>query len=436
VFPGGSIDLARASLGESADGSGALHINGSTFLSNAIYVGNFGDGTIVHGGTAIVGNGVRPLYLAFQSNSTGHYTLDSGTLDMFAEYVGYQGSGTFAHEGGSNQASSLLLGAEPGASGQYELHAGQLTASSFLYVGYRGTGTFVQSGGTLDVGTLEVAARVGSLGTYHFDSGQINATEVCVGYFGDGTMIHNGGALNTSLLRVGFSAQSSGLYEFAGGSIRSNTLRIDAGRLVATPGTDVVVQTQSVFVQAASQIDLNDNTMIVEYEPTAQSPINAISALLATGYNGGSWSGPGIASSLAGQTASRALAAVESAQLLGPTGGHFKGIEVDGSAVIVLYAWNGDANLDGQVNHDDLALLSLNWQSTGALWTGGDFTYNGIVDIDDLALLAANWTGGSPFESLGLPALPMHTPPVPEPMLAAPGTLWLFARRRGRFFRQ
>ena len=52
----------------------------------------------------------------------------------------------------------------------------------------------------------------------------------------------------------------------------------------------------------------------------------------------------------------------------------------------------GDANLDGTVNVQDLAILAANYrkQVTGG-WLQGDFNNDGVVDVQDLALLAANY---------------------------------------------
>ena len=52
----------------------------------------------------------------------------------------------------------------------------------------------------------------------------------------------------------------------------------------------------------------------------------------------------------------------------------------------------GDANLDGSVNVQDLAILAANYrkQVTGG-WTQADFNNDGVVDVQDLALLAANY---------------------------------------------
>ncbi len=55
----------------------------------------------------------------------------------------------------------------------------------------------------------------------------------------------------------------------------------------------------------------------------------------------------------------------------------------------------GDANLDGQVNADDLNALALNWLSADATsWSQGDFNGDGNVNSSDLNDLALSWRRG------------------------------------------
>jgi hypothetical protein len=51
----------------------------------------------------------------------------------------------------------------------------------------------------------------------------------------------------------------------------------------------------------------------------------------------------------------------------------------------------GDANLDGNVDVTDLAILAANWNGTDEAWDGADFNGDQAVDVTDLAILAANW---------------------------------------------
>ena len=53
----------------------------------------------------------------------------------------------------------------------------------------------------------------------------------------------------------------------------------------------------------------------------------------------------------------------------------------------------GDANGDGIVNGQDLALVASNWLTAGP---AGDVNADGIVNGQDLALLSSNWLATLP----------------------------------------
>ncbi len=106
---------------------------------------------------------------------------------------------------------------------------------------------------------------------------------------------------------------------------------------------------------------------------------------------------------------------------------------LDGSGGPVYYRNGGDpkrfypadAQLDGQVDVTDLAILAAHWQEVGddVCWGYADFNGDGEVDVTDLAILAANWREGT------------KGPHVPEPAtawLVLVGAGALGARRRGR----
>jgi hypothetical protein len=113
----------------------------------------------------------------------------------------------------------------------------------------------------------------------------------------------------------------------------------------------------------------------------------------------------------------------------------------DFTQLLVKPTFAGDANLDGQVDIQDLYCMAMHWGDTGAVWTQGDFNYNGVVDARDFGLLASNWqagTGASFEGSLAGAAAMFGLPPVsvPEPsiplLIAAVAGASLTRRVRGR----
>ncbi|MFI4861127.1 MAG: PEP-CTERM sorting domain-containing protein [Phycisphaerales bacterium JB063] len=70
--------------------------------------------------------------------------------------------------------------------------------------------------------------------------------------------------------------------------------------------------------------------------------------------------------------------------------------DIDTLVRVILGSEYGDANLDGAVDEQDLAVLDANWmQSTG--WAGGDFTGDAQAEWLDLALIGTHWQGDGDF---------------------------------------
>jgi hypothetical protein len=55
----------------------------------------------------------------------------------------------------------------------------------------------------------------------------------------------------------------------------------------------------------------------------------------------------------------------------------------------------GDANLDGQVNAADCAILTANYMQSPRWWMQGDFNHDNVVNAKDLAILNANISGSA-----------------------------------------
>ncbi|HEY7118596.1 MAG TPA: dockerin type I domain-containing protein, partial [Tepidisphaeraceae bacterium] len=202
-------------------------------------------------------------------------------------------------------------------------------------------------------------------------------------------------AVNSGILQVTSNLTTSA----ANLLITGGTLKIGAAA-GAGAGKTVLRIDGPLTITGGGAVDLGNNQLIVDYDPAAASPIASIRAALESGYAGGSWNGPGIAS--AGIAAGRSLGYAEAAEALGAAGGNFAGQSVDGSAVLVRYTLTGDANLDGVVDFLDLARLAQSYNVTDGKqqWSSGDNNYDGNVDFLDLAALAQNYNTGLPSASL------------------------------------
>jgi autotransporter-associated beta strand protein len=138
----------------------------------------------------------------------------------------------------------------------------------------------------------------------------------------------------------------------------------------------------SLAISGGSRLDITNNAIIVNYGSGAD-PISSIASLIATGYAGGSWNGPGIMSTSAQQNSSSYGIGYADAADPGNPGGLGSG------QIEIIYTLLGDANLDGKVNGADFSLLATSFnQSVTNGWDQGDFNYDGAVNGADFVLLA------------------------------------------------
>jgi hypothetical protein len=216
---------------------------------------------------------------------------------------------------------------------------------------------------------------------------------------------------------------------------RMDSLGINQGIVsILANGTDSATSKVKALNIAGSagawngRLDLGNNAMVIDY--TGGSPMGTVVNQLTVGYQGGAWLGNGIGSSAAaaasGSAHTTALAYAEATELFSTFPHDFHGQSVDGTSVLLLYTYSGDANLDRAVDSVDFNILAANFGSASAAWTRGDFNYDLSVDSVDFNLLASNFgqnLAGALSSSL-----------VPEPAVAA----WIsalagvmLARRRG-----
>jgi autotransporter-associated beta strand protein len=215
-----------------------------------------------------------------------------------------------------------------------------------------------------------------------------------------GTLLVNGSIAGSDAV----SLESGARLEAGSTQALRNLTLANNSFLVIRPSGFKVLKIEGFTFDPMSRTDVNDNALVADYAAGEPSPLQAIREAVLAGYNNGSWTGPGIASSTAAANggASVGVGFGEASTVLGPDGGNFAGMPVDGDAVLVRYTRNGDASLDGSVDFNDLVKLAQNYNLADGrrTWADGDFTYDGNVDFNDLVKLAQNYNASLPPAAL------------------------------------
>ena len=201
--------------------------------------------------------------------------------------------------------------------------------------------------------------------------------------------VTNGAEVLTAPILGGGMLFASGSSNLSTGQVRISRLTIDTGarvRLLLGSGTQGSSVTSVSITDG--QLDITNHEFAVLYSDA--SPIDSIRSQIGAGFNGGAWTGNGIISSLVSTADKTAIGYAEAADVLGPTGGMFGGMNVDGTTVLLRRTYTGDANLDRTVNISDFSRLATNFNAPGT-WFNGDFNYDGTVGIGDFSLLASNF---------------------------------------------
>jgi hypothetical protein len=168
----------------------------------------------------------------------------------------------------------------------------------------------------------------------------------------------------------------------------------NGGSAILPAGANKVLTMSGMSITGNGILNLTDNDAIVDY--TGASPLGASTTLLAGGYNGGLWTGPGINSSSAAAAGNTGIGIAEATDLFAAFPATFSGQAVDNTAVLLKYTAYGDTNLDGTVNLSDFNRLASSFGQAARRWVHGDTNYDGSVNLFDFNRLAANF-GSSGF---------------------------------------
>jgi autotransporter-associated beta strand protein len=221
----------------------------------------------------------------------------------------------------------------------------------------------------------------------------------------------------------------------ANGALPDAPVAINGATLQLGTGTGLA-EISSLSISGNGTLDITNNHLIINYGAGAD-PIDSIATLIQSGYNHGTWKGPGITSS--------AAAANSGSYGIGYADGASGAVAgLSSGQIELMYTLLGDANLDGKVNGADFILMAANFNdSVTAGWDQGDFNYDSVVNGNDFVLLADNFNdfaSQSDVSAADLAAVDafaasngISLTSVPEPAstsLLLIGAASLFSRRR------
>jgi hypothetical protein len=440
-------------------GTGSLNVGGS---GCAMFNGTFNQSGGIFTCTSYlnIGLGGTATY-----NLSGNGSLVAGN-----ETIGRFGTGTLAQSGGVNSsmniyefaggtytlsAGSATLASNVYINGSYSQTGGSLTDSGSVVVGAfdvgpyplqefepTGTGTLAVDGGNMNiVGSLDIFTQVnleggtlsvGALNTAGSPAYSVNPSD----FLGNGTTtgwtggtltitgtngfgVGTGGELGSSLtlstgrtLDVVGILSNSGTLTLSGGSATvgsiagSGTTTIGSGSTLQIAPHGPASSQSALTITGTGVMNITDNMMVINYGTNNPSPVSTIGGYIKTGYNGGSWNGPGIVSS--------EVAAVNAAHgdshlyAVGYADASDPAVAVDHftpGTVVIEPAIVGDANLDGVVNFTDFQLLAASFNQPNTSWDQGDFNYAGKTNFADFQLLAANFNDSTSLDAAEFDAM-------------------------------
>jgi hypothetical protein len=281
-------------LGQNIDmlnGNGTYNMdNGELLINGWAYIGDTGTGVVnqIGGSVALTGESAD-LYLGFQENGHGTYSLSEGYLYTGWQYIGYNGTGVFNQTGGVNTAYwEFNVGTESGSHGTYNLTDGSLnTVNAFISNNSGSQGDFSQNGGQHTVeNQLILGNQAGSNGAYYLDEGVLAAPNEFIGNYGTGVFNQTGGLNSIGMdqdhpnlyeLIVARFEGSSGTYNLSGGALNAAREIVgDAGFSSSSVG---------IFNQSGASEHVVYNDLIIGQDPmsTGTFTISDISNLTVKG---------------------------------------------------------------------------------------------------------------------------------------------------------
>ena len=245
----GSLNFAALNIaGGSVNSAGNERLD-SYGQSNATYIvtQSSGSNTVVAGGSLYMGNGT----------ATGTYLMQGGSLVTAASMgIGVISSADFQQSGGTVAlGNGLALGVQSGSAGTYELSGPSSVGLSAPTetIGLSGSGTFTQTGGTNNVTSVVIAANTGASGTYDLKGGSLYTTSVSV---------NSGGTFIVENSGTTFSNAAGNVVNVSGGTLYGQTGAqfVNSGALSNTSGGTIFNLASGQLSNTATGVITNDGS--------------------------------------------------------------------------------------------------------------------------------------------------------------------------------
>jgi hypothetical protein len=375
-------------------------------------------------------------------------TASGSTNGISGQIQAATGNSVFFSSGlATNNGTIALTG------GSFDNNNQAITNSSTGHIS--GWGTF-SSGGLTNAGNFNIGGNFNIFGPVTNNvAASIHATDPGLNAF-FGPVINNGSITINSGSSITFFNSFTGAGTITNnGAIAFNAIASTPGigggglltigatsastSLTLTPNSGTSTQ-GALVLNSGSTLDITNNTLKIIFGAPAIDPVATITGYLKSGFNTGAWTGTGLTSSTAAAGSPGRTLAVGIAD-----GNTDAGLTIAApNQIVVKYTLQGDTNLDGLVNFNDLVTVVQNFNKANTDWAHGNFLFSASTNFNDLVAVVQNFNkiltpAGSSGDQIGVGgAIPLSAivqttdVQLPEPAIAPLMVLGatLLARRR------
>jgi hypothetical protein len=264
--------------------------------------------------------------------------------------------------------------------------------------------------GLLSDATFDIA------GTLTLNTGMANSSGKDITKTGNGTLAINGTQFHSAGAVLNANGGTTTILSNANGNLTVNVnattnfaatqnlaaLNVASGKTATlTQNGNKVINTATLSI-SAGKLNLGNNDMVVRAGALGSwngSAYTGITGLVQSGLGNGSWNGNGLVTTMSDATTSvrTTLAVVQASDALGITPAQsamWSGQLVAGGAILVMYSWGGDADVNGVLNGDDYFHIDSNVLNSGSVfgYHNGDFNLDGEINGDDYFIIDSNFS--------------------------------------------